>query len=167
MHLTEYILILRKLTMALKIIKEEPAEASFTIRYLESNDERKQLANIFREIGMKEVEAEPFGKNCVELIAVDRESKKVMGEAICLLEDFKRAEIFIAVSLKNRKQGIGTALLAESEEILKELGIKVAGILPRSKGAYEFLAKNDYQYVGHVKEEVGGRFVAAPMEKRL
>lgn len=30
-----------------------------------------------------------------------------------------------------------------------------------------FLAKNDYQYVGHAKEEVGERFVAAPMEKRL
>jgi len=76
----EYILQLSKLTMVFKIIKrEEPAEVRFTVRYIENEDGRRQLAKIFHEAGMKRVEAEPFDKNLVELIALDNESKKVVG----------------------------------------------------------------------------------------
>jgi len=86
---------------------------------------------------------------------------------VALLEDFKNAEVLLVVSLKNRRQGIGTALLVESEEKLKELGVKRASILPLKEGAYAFLVKNGYQYVGHVKQEIGEQFVVAEMEKKL
>lgn len=66
-----------KLTMALKSVrKDELAEAKFVIKALESEKERNQLSRVYTEAGMKTVEKEPCRKPCVELIAVDKETKR-------------------------------------------------------------------------------------------
>jgi len=154
--------------MALKSVKkDELGEAKFIIKALETEEERNQLARVYREAGMKTVEKEPYRKPCVELIAIDREMKKVMGGAVALLENHKSAELLIAVSFRYRKQGIGGALLEESEKRLRELEVKKSSILPLNPTAHDFLRNRGYHYSGDVEQRVGGEFVVAPMEKTL
>ena len=154
--------------MALKTLRKDGlGEAKFVIKALESEEERNQLARVYREAGMKTVEKEPCRKPCVELVAVDKETKKVMGGAVALLEDHENAELLIAVPFKYRKQGIGGALLEESEKRLKELEVKRSSILPLTPNARDFLRNRGYHYSGDVEQRVGEEFVVAPMEKIL
>lgn len=151
--------------MALKIMRRE--EATFFIKEVENEHERSQLARIYKEVGMRHVLREPCRTECAELIAVDKESKKVIGGSVALMENHKNAEILLVVSFKHRRKGVGTGLLHETEERLRELGVEKASLLPLNKGAHEFLVKNGYHYVGDVEQRVGGQFVVAYMEKRL
>ncbi|MEM3555104.1 MAG: GNAT family N-acetyltransferase [Candidatus Micrarchaeia archaeon] len=160
----EYILQMSKLTMALKSIRRE-GESKFVVKRIETEEERNQLTKIFREAGMKKVKLEPSEK-CIEFIAVDKETKRVIGGSVSIIENHKNAEILTAVSLLHRRQGVGSALLRKNEEELRRMGVERAVILPLTAGAYEFLRKQGYHYVGDVEQRVEG-FVVAYMEKQL
>jgi N-acetylglutamate synthase-like GNAT family acetyltransferase len=150
--------------MALKSIRREE-ESKFIIKRIETEEERNQLTKIFREAGMKRVKLEPSEK-CIEFVAVEKETKKIIGGSVSILENHKNAEILTAVSFLHRRKGVGSALLRETESELKKLGVETATILPLSQGAYEFLKKHGYHYTGDVEQRIAG-FVVAYTEKHL
>lgn len=154
--------------MAVKTLRNDGfSESKFMLKDLETEVERKQLSAIFGEANMGKIESERCGKKCIELIAVDKETGKVIGGSVSIIQNHEQADILTAVELGKRRKGVGSALLKANEDKLRKEGVKKANILPPNAGAHDFLVKNGYKYAGDVEQKAKGEFVPSYMEKLL
>ncbi len=154
--------------------KIEGASAYVEIREFHEED-RVNVDRILRENGFKDGVRggslfELYGKKKgnIVFVAVDRESKEVVGARECFVDmESKTADgLKLAVATHRQGEGIGMLLLKHSEATLKALGVTYMTTSPLTRESKDFLKKHGgYEY--EEKEKIGDKFAEAPMGKRL